>query len=95
MDLSTILGWGLALAGAAFAAWQKFGGKVNGSNAISLVDEVIDRLKESDKDKSGAVNRDEAMAALDVLFKYFASHTSPEAAEALQKLVTALFTLKV
>lgn len=95
MDVSTVLGWCLALAGAAFAAWQKFGGKVNGSNAISLVDEVIDRLKESDKDKSGAVNRDEAMAALDVLFKYFASNTSPEAAEALQKLVTALFTLKV
>jgi|GEM_PF-4872931 len=95
MDITTVLGWLLAVVGAVWAAWQKFGGKVNGSNAINLVDEVIDRLKETDKNKSGTVERDEAMAALDVLFKYFASNTSPEAAEALQKLVAALFTLKV
>jgi hypothetical protein len=95
MDLSVILGWALAVAGALWAAWQKFGGKIDKSNAISVVDEVLEKLKGADVNKSGKIEREEAMAALDVIFKYFSTNASPEAAEALQKLVVILFTLKV
>lgn len=104
MDISTIVGAMMAIAGAIMGAWSWVSKKTkdNAPGVIDAIQQVLDKLDQdkAEKDKAnppapGQVTREEAIAAADTLFRYFESVPSMDASDALQAIIKLLFSLKV
>ena len=101
MDWTTMLGIGLLVVG---FLWMQKSGKGSIDPAIlDLINQIKGQVNppspgpapSPEPVKDSSVQRQAALDAVDLLFKYFEQQGVAEAAEPLQKLISLLFTPKV